>query len=299
MTPRLIVPLFAIALVAGGTPVAGDDRGQFGRVIRIEREAFLPSAGLVQFHEVPLETGNPVYRPSDYGAESGGVTVTFGGIFAGQEVGGDQCPPGAPATGCVWGKPSAPLSIDQDGPGTLTSSDGANPRAPSLSGYPRFNGPISMVFDSNVAGVGLMGGFFDALRGTAISVYDRSGNLIGGVVNTGLGMEYLALVTEDGSERIAGLQFSLVGDEPAGFGIDDLAFAKRGQLDADQVPSIGKLLGARAPSGGDVNDADAAPPPAASGSLRDLFATPGAAPERAEPSPAPGAGSLRDLFNKD
>jgi hypothetical protein len=116
-------------------------------------------------------------------------------------------------------------------------------------------------------------------------------------------MQYLALITEDGSERIAGLQFSLVGPEPAGFGIDDLSFsfAKRGQLDNKQLPLIGDVLGTH-------NDATLADKPKADatsrtepGSLSELFAPRTPVENEASGATAvrpPASGGLRELFKR-
>jgi hypothetical protein len=87
-----------------------------------------------------------------------------------------------------------------------------------------------------VAGVGLSGGFFNAIGGTAITAFSRTGAVLGSVTNTGLGIEFLGLVTDDGTESIAGLLFSLVGPEPAGFAIDNLRFGARGQINVPGVP---------------------------------------------------------------
>ena len=281
----------AIFVVLVPLPVVAQDQGQFGRVIRIDRKAFQPNAGLIQFSEVALQSRNPVYRPNIYGAPPNGVTVTFAGFFEGQGIAlPGQCPHGAIRQGCINGTPLAPLRLSSRAPLTFTVRDTANPRSPSLSGSPTFNGPISMLFDKDVAGVGMMGGFFDAYRGTAIQAFDRNGNLIGGVKNIAKGMEYLALVTEDGRDRIAGVQFSLVGPEPAGYGIDDLSFAFSTQIDRGQVPGL----------------ADAAPATprkdnaGGGGSLSDLFKDTG----KAEKEPAPKAGgaeggSLTDLFKSN
>jgi hypothetical protein len=215
-----------------------DETGRFGRVIRIEQSAFLPDAGEIGFDEFRLGTGNPIYRPEDYGGAPGGITVRLGGYFLGQRLAhSEECPSGARPTGCVAGTPATPLRLDPGAPPVFSVEDRINPHSPSLSGSPRLNGPITMVFDRDVAGVGLYAGYFDRARSTAIRVFDREGNLIGGVVNIGAGMEYLALVTDDGSERIAGLQFSLVGNEPAGFGIDDVRFATRRQIAGDRLPA--------------------------------------------------------------
>lgn len=302
--PTLAVPILTLAPGIGARAALAQDQGQFGRVIRIDRNAFSARAGLITFDEIGLGVRNPVYPPRQYGADSDGVTVTFGGFFQGQKLAShDQCPPGASRTGCVEGTPSAPLKIAASAPATKTQKDGSNPRSPSLSGSPTFNGPISMVFDRDVAGVGLFGGFFDRKRTTAIQVFSRDGRLIGGVRNIRTGMEYLALVTEDGSDTIAGLQFSLVGPEPRGFGIDDLSFAIASQLDATQIPELTDLLGGTpaspTPDGGN----------AGSGSISELLgggAAAGGTPETPSVGDGGGAdgesdggsdgGSISDLF---
>ncbi len=288
----LVVASFGLAGFWPAVPAA-QDQGSFGRVIRIPREAFSPDAGRITFSEKPTGSRNPFYRPADYGADASGAKVTFGGYFVGQSLArAAQCPRGASRTGCLTGKPRAPLRLSGRAPTTLISPDHANPTSPSLSGWPRFNGPVSILFDKDVAGVGLAGGYFNAPRSTAIQAYDRNGNLIGGVKNLGLGMEYMALVTEDGRNRIAGLQFSLVGPEPAGYGIDDLVFAFAGQLDRSQIGRLGVAL-KTAPVGDAAGDDDAVAPAdaPARGSLGALFATPTAR----RPDVKPG-GSLSDLF---
>lgn len=287
---RTLGALAALAALAAA-PAAADDQGAFGRVIRIDRSAFQADAGSITFSEFAVGTTDPVYRPADYGSGGDGVTVRFGGILMGQRLGGppDRCLPAAAPTGCVSGAPQRPLAFDARGPRTEVVRDGANPRSPSLSGTPRFNGPVTMIFSADVAGVGLTGGHFDAAEGTAIEAYDRAGRLIGGVVNLGQGMETLALVTEDGADRIAAVQFSLVGAEPEGFGIDDLTFARAGQINRARVPGLATLR----------PDAAGAPAPAAGGSLADIargVTTPGGAPAPAPAAPADGcAGSLAAL----
>ena len=289
----MIFPISLLVATAVNTPVAAQDQGQFGKVIRIERNAFKPNAGLIKFDEIRRRTNNPIYRPKDYGAGAGGVTVTFGGFFVGQRLASHaQCPPGASRTGCVAGKPKSPLAIDKRAPKTFTANDGANPESPSLSGSPLWNGPVSMVFDRDVAGVGLFGGYFDGKKTTAIQAFDRNGRLIGGVKNLGLGMEYMALVTEDGRERIAGLQFSLVGPEPAGFGIDGLSFAFASQLDRKQIPGLGGLLSDK-DGDSEAGDAPAKPAP---GSLTDLLKGSDAESDGKERPAKKEGGSLNELL---
>ena len=99
-----------------------------------------------------------------------------------------------------------------------------------MTGSPRFNGPIGILFDTDQAGVGLEAGFFDAPLSTAITAFARDGTVLGSLVNSSIGIEFLGLVTDDGSEQIAGLLFSLVGAEPFGFAIDNVRFGARGQV---------------------------------------------------------------------
>lgn len=200
-------------------------------IIRVDESSFLAGSGLITFSEFPQGTNNPVYAPGDYGGGASNPTVSFGGFFAGQHLGtAAECPPGAALSGCVVGAATAPLTLDPASPATSIVGDGANPTSPVLSGSPTFNGPIAILFDSDQAGVGLDGGYFDAAGGTAITAFARDGSVIGSVSNDGTGIEFLGLVTADGSNQIAGLLFSLVGDEPAGFAIDNVRFGVRGQV---------------------------------------------------------------------
>jgi hypothetical protein len=209
------------------------------QIVRVSAADFTSEAGLITFSEFALGTVNPTYAPASYGGDAGAPTVTFDGFFSGQAMGGATC--GGAASGCVVGTPTGALSLDAASPNTSIVNDGANPTSPVLSGSPRFNGPISMLFSVDIAGVGLDGGFFDAIGGTAITAFARDGSVIGQVTNTGVGIEFLGLVTADGLDRIAGLQFSLVGPEPAGFAIDNLRFGTTGQVTVPggpQVPAI-------------------------------------------------------------
>ena len=204
-------------------------------VTRIDESAFKADAGLITFSELPSGTVNPTYSPVDYGGGAGAPTVTFGGFFNGQNQDA-PFPAGAARSGVVNGNPTASISLDSDSPDTFITDDRSNPTSPVLSGTPRFNGAISLLFDKNVAGVGLDGGFFDAIGGTAIKAFSRDGSVIGSVNNRSTGIEFLGLVTEDSSEAIAGLQFSLIGPEPAGFAIDNLRFGLTEQIDNPILP---------------------------------------------------------------
>jgi PEP-CTERM motif len=213
-------------------------------VVRISEAAFVAGAGLITFSEKPIGTVNPVYTAAQYGGGVGSPTVSFGGFFAGQALGtAGTCPAGAALTGCVVGNPTSVLSLAAGAPNAFITTDSAFPSSPTLSGTPRFNGPIGILFDTDQAGVGLQAGFFDAIGGTAITAFARDGTIIGQVVNLALGIEFLGLVTSDNTNAIAGLLFSLVGAEPQGFNIDNVRFGVAGQVvnPGPQVPLPGSL----------------------------------------------------------
>ncbi len=200
-------------------------------VIRITEAEFIAGSGLLTFSELAVGTVNPVYTPALYGGAAGSPTVSFGGFLVGQALGtAATCPPGAALSGCVVGSPTGPVALDPASPNSFITTDGAFPTSPTLSGSPRFNGPITLLFDIDLAGVGLDGGYFDAPNSTAITAYDRAGNILGQVTNIGTGIEFLGLVTDTGTGQIAALQFSLVGPEPAGFNIDNVRFGRQGEV---------------------------------------------------------------------
>ena len=60
--------------------------------------------------------------------------------------------------------------------------------------------------------------------------------MLGQVDNSVTGIEFLGLITDDGLPHIRGLLFSLVGDEPAGFSIDNVRFGVQGQVVPLSVP---------------------------------------------------------------
>lgn len=215
-------------------------------IVRVQETDFIAGSGLITFSEYAINTVNPSYAPATYGGGAGSPTVTFDGYFLGQTrpTNPALCFPGANLGGCVIGTPTGPLALDAAAADTRIVSDGANPTSPVLSGGPAtFNGSIAILFSNDVAGVGLDGGYFNAIAGTSITAYSRTGALLGSVTNIGLGIEFLGLVMDDGSEQIAGLLFSLVGAEPAGFAIDNLRFGTTGQVTVPggQVPEPGTL----------------------------------------------------------
>lgn len=217
--------LFGAAIVAASSASATG-------VLRVAEANFQASAGLITFSEFAINTTNPTYTPGDYGGAVGSPTVTTGGFFTGQMLSatpGVDCP-GAAASACVVGAPSGPLSLDAASPDVFITTDGANPTSPVLSGTPRFNGPIALLFSDDQFGVGFDGGFFDNVGSTGITAVARDGSILGTVQNTGTGIEFLGLVTDDNTAVIAGVFLDLVGAESAGFAIDNLRFGRIGDV---------------------------------------------------------------------
>ena len=214
------------------------------QIVRVTEAQFIAGSGLITFSEKPLGTVNPTYNPADYGGGAGSPVVTFDGWFLGQSLSGSPATdcPGAAPTACVVGSPTGPLTLDAASPNTFIVGDGAAPNSPVLSGTPTFNGPVAVLFDVDLAGVGFDAGFFNAVGSTGITAFSRTGALLGTVSNTGLGIEFLGLVTADGSEQIAGVFLDLVGAEPAGFAIDSLRFGRRGQVTPIPEPATWALM---------------------------------------------------------
>ncbi|WP_375397651.1 PEPxxWA-CTERM sorting domain-containing protein [uncultured Sphingomonas sp.] len=207
------------------------------QVVRVSAANFTPAAGQITFSEYAQGTVNPTYLPSQYGGGPSAPTVTFGGYFTGQSLSltpGTDCP-GAAATACVVGAATGPLTLASGSPNTFITGDGANPTSPVLSGSPTFNGPVSVLFNTDQVAVGFDGGFFDAAGSTGIVAFARDGTILGTISNTGTGIEFLGLAVADGTARIAGVGLRLVGAEPAGFAIDNLRFGVAGQV---TVPGV-------------------------------------------------------------
>ncbi|MFO1089818.1 MAG: hypothetical protein U1E46_09605 [Hyphomicrobiales bacterium] len=220
-----------LAVLAASMTLASLSNANAG-VIQVDASAFVAGAGQITFSELPFGTVNPTYTPADYGGDPTSPSVFTGGFFVGQNLSGNpgvDCP-GAAATACVVGSPTGPLTLDGASPNTFITNDGSNPTSPVLSGSPTFNGPIALLFSEDQYGVGFDAGFFNAVGSTGITAFDRQGNLLGTVVNSITGIQFLGLVTDNGLASIAGVFLDLVGDEPAGFAIDNVRFGVVGQV---------------------------------------------------------------------
>jgi len=113
------------------------------------------------------------------------------------------------------------------------TSDSANPTSPVLSGDPQFEGPITVTFvnPNNPAAAattnnnGFDAGFFDIIGSTSVTYFDVNGNVISSETNTALGIEHFTP-----PNGIHSFTIQIVGSEPAGFAIDNLAFQIQPQL---------------------------------------------------------------------
>jgi hypothetical protein len=194
-------------------------------LINLGSGSFTPAASVITFSEVSLGTVNPIFNFTAVPG-LGNVTVSFEGFFVGQAA----CSPCFPVTLSDHTPAAGPLALDPAAPNTFTVNDAANATSPVLTGTPTFNGPISVLFSVPVAGVGLKGGFFDALNSTTIEAYDANGNILGSVTNSVTGFEFYGLADSTGGNVIQGISFFITGNEPAGFAIDNLAFGDAAAL---------------------------------------------------------------------
>ncbi len=202
-------------------------------LVNLGEGSFTPAAPVIDFSSpgVGGSTSNPVYQFSGLPG-IGDETVSFGSYFVGQSP--IEAPP--PAEGGVITldphNPTGPLALASDPANTVfITDDGSSTTNPVLSGTPTFNGPISVLFSTPVAAVGLTGGFFNAAASTTIEAYDSNGNVLGYITNSTTGFEFYGLF-DSASADIAGISFFITGDEPAGFEIDNLTFG----LADDVVP---------------------------------------------------------------
>jgi hypothetical protein len=229
--------LVTILLLASLVLTFGLVGGAHAALIRIGPGDFTPLAPTITFSEVALGTVNPSYNlgviPSLDPVNP--FTVNFEGYFVGQSDSGgfpNTLSDSTPTSG-------VPLALDPAAPNTFTTNDGANPTSPVLSGIPQFNGVIAVLFSAPVAGVGLDGGYFDALNSTTIEAYGPLGQVLGSVTNASLGIEFFGLADSSLANTIQGISFYITGPEPAGFAIDNLTF---GAADVIDTPEPGTLL---------------------------------------------------------
>lgn len=115
------------------------------------------------------------------------------------------------------------------GDSPFIATDGANPTSPVLSGTPQYFGAIEGYFvdpsdgvtPTTVESVTLDAGYFDQVGSTAVTAYDRNGNVVDRVTNFDLGIVSLTLSSKRG---IASWRIEPIGQEDAGYAIDNVSF---------------------------------------------------------------------------
>ena len=204
---------------------------------------FSRSTGKITFKEVPADTFNPVITPNLYGANDSAPTLSFNSMFEGQSYSLDEnrdCQ-GATPLGCIIGNPSNPLSLSKDrytrdirvvSDSNLSESRGLGTQD---------NAAYSILFDKDVASVGLTIAQFDAVGKSEIKVFDRSGTLLGKVTNTKTGTEFFGFATDDKTDKIAGIQVSLLAPDD-GYHIGDIAFVQKAYVLPNRPPVVALTL---------------------------------------------------------
>ena len=185
-------------------------------LIPVDEGAFTPAAAIVTFDEVAPMTGNPIFEPAS--AVDFLPRVTTGGWFTGQSVAA-----GCTGPGCLTGNPTGSLTLDQNANPVVVLAPG-DPADAVLTGTPVFQGPISLLFDSNISAIGLSADFFNAPGTNLLTVFDRAGNTLASVANDRAGSQFFGFADEDGLNSIAGFQFTYEAGSNDGFAIDDLRY---------------------------------------------------------------------------
>ena len=162
---------------------------------------------------------NPdTYDPNSVGfgnAAAPPVTITFSEFADGSTITSEYVPKG----------------IDFSSQPVFIADDIDNPTSPVLSGQPKFTGPITGCFIHPTTlqpGIrrqfSLDVGYFNNLDSTQISWSDLDGNLLGSTTNTVLGIQHFTIKVPLGTRGIHCWTVSTVGEEVAGFAIDNVSF---------------------------------------------------------------------------
>jgi hypothetical protein len=140
------------------------------------------------------------------------------------------------------------------------TGDAANPTSPVLSGTPLFTGAIEGTFVNKITGLPTVvngfafdAGFFNNKGSVRVTLFDTNGKVLHRRTNGQLGIQHFDF---SGIANVRKWRIEAIGDEPAGFGIDNVAMGprqnlvKNGSFETPLVPSggyttysIGKTFG--------------------------------------------------------
>ncbi|MCU0887805.1 MAG: PEP-CTERM sorting domain-containing protein [Rubritepida sp.] len=196
------------------------------RAALVDPGAFTPAGPAITFGTAAdIGTSNPSYVV-------GGVTVAFGGYFAGQTLDAGFPP-------LLSGAPSVPLALA----GTAAiAEDLAAPGSPVLVGTSDGWGgysPIAVLFSAGVNAVAFALGELDEVGGVRIEAFGADGTSLGTLDSAGTGFQTIRFGDSSGNP-IRGFTVSLTNDPlELAFGIDDLTFAGERVV---TVPVPGGLL---------------------------------------------------------
>src|ERR1044072_299280 len=124
----------------------------------------------------------------------------------------------------------------------FTTSDGANPTSPVLSGRPLFQGEISAAFvtpgttsPTTVNGFSLDVGYSDSRSSVVVDYLDADGIVVGSQYAQSYGINHLTIAYRG----IASFTVYTVSDEPAGFAIDNLRINPTVSATVSSIASMG------------------------------------------------------------
>ncbi|MGB3513357.1 MAG: putative Ig domain-containing protein [Microcoleaceae cyanobacterium] len=192
----------------------------------VDTDTFKTATGYITFKENSSDLWTVKYEPKDYGAESQAPTITFRAFFEGQVYSEDHSSDCGFSSelGCIVNTPSSPLSL-ADNP--VVRSARTKQESTASDGYvldTEDHAAYSALFDKDIASIGVRVLGFDSVGNTLIKVYDREGQLLGQVSNHRRGDEFFGFATDDGQNKIAGLQVSMIDEEFDGYLLGDMTF---------------------------------------------------------------------------
>ncbi|NEO56171.1 MAG: hypothetical protein F6K54_25695, partial [Okeania sp. SIO3B5] len=216
------LPIFTLG---GNHPLLALSTGSLKAMIQQDFNSSLK----IDFDEFPNNTSNPIYSPAAYDTNDSAPTVTFRAFFAGQYYSkdSDQDCNGATGLGCVIGNPSHPLSLATGANVRTARVDSDSQASMNRALKTQNNAAYSILFDKDVAAVGVSVLNLDTVGSVAVKFFDRQGTLLKEVRNQKTGNEFIGFGTDDDTDKIAGVQFSLVNPEVGGYNIGDFSFIQK------------------------------------------------------------------------
>ncbi|WP_423822259.1 hypothetical protein V5738_18210 [Salinisphaera sp. SPP-AMP-43] len=211
-------------------------------VIGADTDVFQDDRSAIDFSGLTTGTVDPVYSAAP-GANA--PTVSFGSYFEGQSLATDGA---CAAYSCFNGNPTAGLALNAAADPVFSANANNAPNNPVLSGSPATLGPISILFSTDQAAVGVSVGYAQALGAERVTAFGRDGSILASIVNDSIGFSFLTLASDEASAEIAGIQITRTGETDSGFVLDSLLFGGPEQVNATRptpppasVPAPGNL----------------------------------------------------------